>query len=59
VFVWPLAGARETLVPAVAERGYHLIHATHSGMTYWVVSDLNAQELTTFALMLAPPPSRP
>jgi len=41
-------------VPAVTERGYHLIHATHSGMTYWVVSDLNAQELTTFALMLAP-----
>lgn len=58
VFVWPLAGERETLVPAVTERGYHLIHATHSGMTYWVVSDLNAQELTTFALMLAPPASR-
>ena len=59
VFVWPLAGARETLVPAVTERGYHLVHATHSGMTYWVVSDLNAQELTTFALMLAPPAGRP
>jgi len=59
VFIWPLAGTRETLAPAVTERGYHLIHATHSGMTYWVVSDLNAQELTTFARMLAPPAGGP
>jgi len=27
-------------------------------MTYWVVSDLNAREMTTFALMLAPPAGR-
>ena len=54
VFVWPKAGEREAMAPAATERGYHLIHAEHSGMTYWVVSDLNAQELTAFARMLLP-----
>jgi len=52
VFVWPKAGEREAMAPAATERGYHLIHAEHSGMTYWVVSDLNAQELTAFARMV-------
>jgi anti-sigma factor RsiW len=52
VFVWPVAGVREQLAPAVTERGYHVIHAAHAGMAYWVVSDLNAQELATFARLL-------
>jgi anti-sigma factor RsiW len=55
VFVWPVAGAREELAPAVTERGYHVIHAAHAGMAYWVVSDLNAQELAAFARMLTAP----
>jgi len=59
VFVWPQAGARETFLPALTERGYHVIHAEHAGMTYWVASDLNAQELTAFARMLAPPGGKP
>jgi len=59
VFVWPESGAHETMAPAVIERGYHLIHAEHSGMDYWVVSDLNASELAEFARMLAPPTGRP
>jgi anti-sigma factor RsiW len=55
VFVWPAAGAREHLAPAVTERGYHVIHAAHAGMEYWVVSDLNAQELAAFTHLLTAP----
>jgi mycothiol system anti-sigma-R factor len=59
VFVWPMTDAREGLAPAVTQRGFHVIHGTHAGMAYWVVSDLNAQELDTFARMLAAPAGKP
>src|SRR5207249_4757789 len=45
VFVWPVASAREELAPALTEQGFHVIHGTHAGMAYWVVSDLNTEEL--------------
>ncbi|HEX7077172.1 MAG TPA: zf-HC2 domain-containing protein [Candidatus Eisenbacteria bacterium] len=52
VFVWPderatgAAGAPRTL------QGYHVIHETHAGTTYWIVSDLNPEELSAFAKLL-------
>ena len=55
VFVWPVAGGEERLEPAVTRQGFHVIHATHAAMAYWVVSDLNAEELGGFARMLASP----
>ena len=55
VFVWPVAGTREQVAPPVTERGYHVIHAAHAGMAYWLVSDLNAQELAAFARLLTAP----
>ena len=55
VFVWPAAGAREELAPAMTQQGFHVFHDTHAGMNYWLVSDLNAQELETFARMLTAP----
>jgi hypothetical protein len=39
----------------VTERGYHVIHAAHAGMAYWVVSDLNSQELAAFVRLLTAP----
>jgi anti-sigma factor RsiW len=51
-FVWPVDGAPERIAPAVTERGFHVIRGTRAGMAYWVVSDLNAEELATFARML-------
>jgi mycothiol system anti-sigma-R factor len=59
VFVWPMASAHEEVAPAVTQRGFHVIHSTHAGMAYWVVSDLNAEELATFARMLAAPSGKP
>jgi anti-sigma factor RsiW len=59
VFVWPMASAHEELAPTVTQRGFHVIHGTHAGMAYWMVSDLNAVELATFARMLAAPSGKP
>ena len=59
VFVWPVASAHEELGPAVTQRGFHVIQGTHAGMAYWVVSDLNVEELATFARMLAAPSGKP
>jgi anti-sigma factor RsiW len=59
VFVWPVASVREELAPALTEQGFHVIHGTHARMAYWVVSDLNTEELATFARMLAARSGRP
>lgn len=56
VFVWPVADAREAIAPAVREQGFHVIRGTHARMAYWVVSDLNAEELSAFARMVAASP---
>ncbi len=52
VFTWPLEGARESRASAKTQQGYHLIHATHGGMAYWIVSDLDPRELSEFAGLL-------
>ncbi|HEX6534816.1 MAG TPA: anti-sigma factor [Gemmatimonadaceae bacterium] len=48
LFVWPAERpderARET-----TRQGYHMLHWTRAGMTYWAVSDLNGDELREFA----------
>ena len=48
VFIWP-APTTETKPTAQVRQGYNLIHWTNSGMTYWIVSDLNLAELQQFA----------
>ena len=59
VFVWPMTGNRETLSQAITQRGFHIIHGAHAGMALWVVSDLNAEELASFARMLTAAPAKP
>lgn len=50
VFVWPLRGEAQSLV---SERdGYNLIALSGAGMQYWIVSDLNGDELRQFAALL-------
>jgi anti-sigma factor RsiW len=53
VFVWPAVSAQERFAPATTQQGFHVVHFDHAGMTYWAVSDLNAEELGSFARMLA------
>ncbi|PYS54654.1 MAG: hypothetical protein DMG13_07405 [Acidobacteria bacterium] len=52
LFVWPsddtAAGKEEQL----ARQGYNLIHWNQSGMTFWLVSELNLPELEECARLL-------
>ncbi|MBC9205396.1 anti-sigma factor [Roseomonas aerophila] len=47
LFIWPATAEGET---AEGSRdGYNFVHWAADGMTFWAVSDLNAQELLEFA----------
>jgi len=59
VFVWPMSDAHERLSQAITLRGFHMFHGVHAGMVFWVVSDLNAEELASFARMLTVAPAKP
>jgi anti-sigma factor RsiW len=48
LFVWPAAGAADGGPTLLARQGYSLIHWDQGGMTWWAVSDLNADELRDF-----------
>jgi anti-sigma factor RsiW len=52
VFVWPAADRSDTAVKSVEHDGYNLLHWRRGGMNYWMASDLNAQEMDTFAGVL-------
>jgi anti-sigma factor RsiW len=56
VFIWPLA--EDSRQKTATRQGYNLFHWTQSGMTYWVVSDLNWTELQEFVRLLEGPPGR-
>jgi len=52
VFTWPDERAADSETPPRTQKGYHVIHETHGGMAYWIVSDLNPEELSVFARRL-------
>jgi anti-sigma factor RsiW len=49
LFVWPAAAGTGGPDRTLTRHGFNLIHWSASGMTYWVVSDLNPAELGEFA----------
>jgi len=52
VFVWPQAGASDETTQELTRQGYNLIHWARGGFNWWVISDLNLQELREFAGLL-------
>jgi anti-sigma factor RsiW len=54
LFVWPAADGEEE-VKVLSRRGYNLAHWSESGLRFWAVSDLNADELTEFARLVRDP----
>jgi anti-sigma factor RsiW len=52
LFVWPDSVSAESLPRADSLQGYNLVHFSREGMTFWSVSDLNAEELKAFAALL-------
>jgi anti-sigma factor RsiW len=51
VFVLRQADTGSHDAPAQTRRGFHLLNWSREGLDYWVVSDLNAQELAGFAAL--------
>jgi anti-sigma factor RsiW len=51
LFVWP-SDSGSIRDEQLTRQGYNLIHWTQSGMTYWLVSDLNLMELSDCARLL-------
>jgi anti-sigma factor RsiW len=52
VFIWPATSDVETPVRTLTRQGFHLFHWTGAGLAYWVISDLNEQELQQFVELL-------
>src|SRR4030095_12953355 len=57
LFVWPSAGDSDALsgssaVSELSAQGYNVVRWNGVGMTYWVVSDLNKNELREFSEVL-------
>jgi anti-sigma factor RsiW len=52
VFVWPHQGTADDMIQQEDAQGYQILHWNGTDMTYWVVSDLNKDELMDFARAL-------
>jgi anti-sigma factor RsiW len=55
VFVWPSSESSDAGMKTEMRQGYHVYHWTRSGMTYWVVSDLEENQLQQFVKLLQNP----
>lgn len=51
VFVWP--AGKDASKTAYSRDGFNVQHFAHAGMRYWVISDLNKNELDDFTKLLA------
>src|SRR5262249_35667164 len=52
LYVWPAVRASEAGLKTASYQGYHLFHWTAAGMNYWVVSDLNNEDLQRFVQLI-------
>ena len=52
VFVWPSGNSAQTGGSIKTQQGYHVIRWTGSGMNFWVVSDLEQNQLAKFTDLL-------
>lgn len=52
VVTYPVEGSPDVAPNLESRRGFQIAHWTARGMAYWVVSDLNADELRTFCSLM-------
>lgn len=52
VFMWPAGGAIEREPRLAVRNGYNLLTWTRTGLTYWAISDLNADEMMVLQRLL-------
>jgi anti-sigma factor RsiW len=56
LFTWPSTEDRgDARVDPAARQGFHVLHWTRGGMTYWAVSDASEERLRRFAELLRAP----
>jgi anti-sigma factor RsiW len=51
LFVWP--GHNDATERAIVRDGFNVVHFARNGMNFWVVSDLNRNELSDFSRLIA------
>jgi anti-sigma factor RsiW len=49
LFIWPSASGRTTAAESFSKDGYNVTHWVRDGFEFWAVSDVNAEDLRTFA----------
>ena len=52
LMVWPAPGEPDRQLTVAPQQGYHILHWTQGGMTYWAVSDLNENEMNEFVRLV-------
>ena len=52
LFMWPAPHEKDVGERMLTRQGFQLIHWAKAGMSYWVVSDLNARDLQAFVRAL-------
>jgi anti-sigma factor RsiW len=50
LFTWPASG--KTSLTVTSRQGFHAVHWTQAGMTWWAVSDVAEVRLRRFAELL-------
>jgi anti-sigma factor RsiW len=53
LFVWPYSKSDKPAMQTLSKHGYHLLHWTDAGMTYWAISDVDPADLKTFVATYA------
>jgi anti-sigma factor RsiW len=56
LFIWPAKADGESVIRTTSHRGYSVVYWSKSGLNFWAVSDLNAQELREFARLMRDEP---
>jgi len=52
LFIWPAPHEKDVGERRLTRQGFQLMHWAQAGMSYWVVSDLNARDLQAFVRAL-------
>jgi anti-sigma factor RsiW len=49
LFVWPSESNHSTATQSYAKDGYNIVHWARGGFEFWLISDVNAKDLSDFA----------
>jgi anti-sigma factor RsiW len=52
LYLWPSTEKKDPSSVPVQRAGYHVIHWSASGLTFWAISDLNERELSEFVQLV-------